>query len=156
MNKSLVVGMGAVGAAAASLVLFGSGVASADNEYAGLTYADAAQEISNNGQSVTIATRVGSFLPTEQCTVTGSRTANFPDSSGNRYGDRVLLNLNCNNSFAAAGVPGNSIGSPEGRQARSNFEQQLAEQQAQAQQDQADELLQAGEVPGDAGQVPTG
>ena len=117
MKKPVVLGIGAVGVAAASFAVFGSGTASAINEYAGQTYADAAQAISGNGQSAVIATRVGSFLPTDQCTVTGSRSANFLDSSGTSSGGRVLLYLNCNNSFTAAGVPGNSIGSPEGRQA---------------------------------------
>ena len=153
MKKPVVLGIGAVGVAAASFAAFGSGTASAINEYAGQTYADAAQAISGNGQSAVIATRVGSFLPTDQCTVTGSRSANFLDSSGTSSGGRVLLYLNCNNSFAAAGVPGNSIGSPEGRQARADYEHKLAEAQAQAQQNEQDQLLQSGNVPGDVGQV---
>ena len=62
--------------------------------------------------------------------VTGSRSANFLDSSGTNPGGRVLLYLNCNNTFAAAGVPGNSIGSPEGRAARQDYEDKLAEAQA--------------------------
>ena len=148
MNKVMVIGVGAVGAAAASFVMFGSGTAAATNEYAGQTYADAVQAISNSGQSATIATRVGSFLPTDQCMVTGSRSADFLSSSGTLGGGRVLLYLNCNNSFAAAGVPGNSIGSPEGRQARADYEQKLAEQQAQAQESESDTLLQSGNVPG--------
>ena len=156
MKKPLVLGVGAVGVAAASFALFGSGVASAVNEYAGMTYADASQEISNSGQSATIATRVGSFLPTDQCLVTGSRSANFLDSSGTSSGGQVLLYLNCNNSFAAAGVPGNSIGSPEGRQARSAYEEQLAQQQAEEAQSSSSELLQDGQVPGEAGQVAGG
>jgi hypothetical protein len=99
----------------------------------------------------------GRQLPaTDQCQVTGSRSANFLDSSGTNSGGRVLLYLNCNNSFAAAGVPGNSIGSPEGRQARQDYEDKLAEAQAQAQQSDQDELLQTGNVPGDAGQVAGG
>ena len=156
MKKPFVLGIGAVGVAAASFAVFGSGVASAVNEYAGQTYADAVQAISDSGQSATIATRVGSFLPTDQCIVTGSRSANFLDSSGTNAGGQVLLYLNCNNSFAAAGVPGNSIGSPEGRQARSDYEEKLAEAQAEAQQAQQDELLQTGNVPGEAGQVAGG
>ena len=62
----------------------------------------------------------------------------------------MLLDLNCNNTFAAAGVPGNSIGSPEGRQARQDYEDKLAEAQAEAeaQQSEQEELLQSGEVPG--------
>lgn len=156
MKKLLAVGFGVVGATAASLAMFGSGVASATNEYAGQTYADAAQAISNAGQSATIATRVGSFLPTDQCIVTGSRSADFLDSSGTNPGNRVLLYLNCNNTFATAGVPGNSIGSPEGRAARSDYEQKLAEAQAEAQQSETAELDQTGNVPGEAGQVAGG
>jgi hypothetical protein len=45
------------------------------------------------------------------------------------------LDLNCNYMFALAGVPGNSLGSPEGRAARADAEKKLAEQQAQAQAD---------------------
>ncbi|MBB3601839.1 hypothetical protein FHT40_001472 [Mycolicibacterium sp. BK556] len=156
MKKQLAVGIGAVGAAAASFAMFGTGVASATNEYAGQTYADAAQAISDSGQSATIATRVGSFLPTDQCMVTGSRSANFLDSSGTNPGGRVLLYLNCNNTFATAGVPGNSIGSPEGRAARSDYEEKLAEAQAEAEQSESSELEQTGNVPGEAGQVAGG
>ena len=148
MKKPVVLGLGAVGVAAASFAVFGSGTASAINEYAGQTYADAAQAVSDAGQSAVIATRVGSFLPTDQCTVTGSRSANFLDSSGTNPGGKVLLYLNCNNSFAAAGVPGNSIGSPEGRQARADYEQKLADAQAQAEQNQQDELLQSATAAG--------
>jgi hypothetical protein len=150
MKKPVVLGIGALGVAAASFAAFGSGTASAVDEYAGQTYADAAQAISDSGQSATIATRVGSFLPTDQCQVTGSRNSSFLDSSGVNPGGRVLLDLNCNNTFAAAGVPGNSIGSPEGRQARQDYEDKLAEAQAEAeaQQNVSDELLQSGEVPG--------
>ena len=155
MKKLLAVGFGAAGAAAASFA-FGSGVASATNEYAGQTYADASQAISDAGQSATIATRVGSFLPTDQCIVTGSRSADFLDSSGTNPGNRVLLYLNCNNTFATAGVPGNSIGSPEGRAARFDYEQKLAEAQAEQDQSEAAELDQTGNVPGEAGQVAGG
>ena len=80
--------------------------------------------------------------------VTGSRSANFLDSSGTSPGGTVLLYLNCNNSFAAAGVPGNSIGSPEGRQARQDYEDKLAEAQAEAEQNQQDELLQSNTAAG--------
>ncbi|WP_445168535.1 hypothetical protein ACTXG7_03890 [Mycolicibacterium sp. Dal123E01] len=156
MKKQLATGLGAVGAATAGFAVFGAGVASATNEYAGMTYSDAAQQISDGGQSATIATKVGSFLPTSQCMVTGSRSADFLDSSGANSGNRVLLYLNCNNTFATAGVPGNSIGSPEGRQARADYEQKLAEAQAEQQQSEASELEQTGNVPGEAGQVAGG
>jgi len=150
VHKVMVIGVGAVGVAAASFVMFGSGTAAAINEYAGQTYADAAQAISDAGQTATISTRVGSFLPTDECIVTGSRSANFLNSSGTNAGGRVLLFLNCNNSFATAGVPGNSLGSPEGRQARADYDQKQAEaeQEAQAQQNENDQLLQTANVPG--------
>lgn len=148
MKKPVVLGIGALGVAAASFVAFGSATAAANNEYAGQTYNDAAQAISDSGQSPVVATRVGSFLPTGSCIVTGSRSANFLDSSGTSPGGTVLLYLNCNNSFAAAGVPGNSIGSPEGRQARQDYEDKLAEAQAEAEQNQQDELLQSNTAAG--------
>ncbi|KAA0109204.1 hypothetical protein [Mycolicibacterium sp. P1-5] len=156
MKKYLVLGIGGVAAAAASVAMFGAGTASAINEYAGMTYADASQKISQAGQSATVATRVGSFLPSDQCVVTGSRSADFLDSSGTNPGNRVLLYLNCNNTFATAGVPGNSIGSPEGRAARADYEQKLAQAQAEAQQSESSELEQTGNVPGEAGQVAGG
>lgn len=151
MKKPVVLGIGAVGIAAASFAAFGSGTASAINEYAGQTYDEAVQAISDAGESAVIATRVGSFLPTGSCMVTGSRNSSFLDAYGVNPGGRVLLDLNCNNSFAAAGVPGNSIGSPEGRAARQDYEDQLAEAQAEAEQSEQDELLQSGEVPAEAG-----
>ena len=134
MMKTLARGVGLVGGATALFALFGSGSAAAVNDYVGQTYNDAATAIANNGQSPVISTRFGSFLPTGACIVSGSRTASSLDSSGNSS-SRVLLDLNCNYMFALAGVPGNSLGSPEGRQARAAAEEKLAEQQAQAQQD---------------------
>ncbi|BBY57800.1 hypothetical protein [Mycolicibacterium sarraceniae] len=68
----------------------------------------------------------------------------------------MLLYLNCNNTFATAGGPGNSIGSPEGRAVRATYEQKLADAQAKAQQSESAELEQTGNVPGEAGQVAGG
>ena len=106
MRNSLASG---VGAAAALLLAFGSGSASAINEYSGQTYGDAASAISSSGQSAVIATKEGSYLPLDQCLVTGSRT-----SSG--QSGKVLLDLDCNDTSALNGHPGNSVTSPEGRQ----------------------------------------
>ena len=132
MRKTLAV----VGGAAVLLVGFGAGSASAINEYKGMTYADAANQISSYGGTPVIATREGSFLPTNRCMVVGSRTINFLNSSGSNPGGKVMLDLNCNYMFALPGVPGNSLASPEGRAARASAEQQAAEQQAQAQAEQ--------------------
>ena len=134
MKKTLVRGVGLVGGTAALFALFGSGTAAAVDEYVGQTYNAAATSIYQNGQSPVISTRFGSFLPTGACVVSSSRTASSLDSSGNSS-SRVLLDLNCNYMFALAGVPGNSLGSPEGRTARAAAEEKLAEQQAQAQAD---------------------
>ena len=109
--------------------VFGTGPAVAINEYVGQTYNDAANAIASSGQSAVISSRFGTFLPTGACIVSGSRSASFLDSGGNST-SKVLLDLNCNYMFALPGVPGNSLGSPEGRTARAAAEEQYAEQQA--------------------------
>lgn len=118
---------------------FGSGLASAVDEYKGQTYNDAASAISKSGSTAIIATKVGSFLPLGQCIVTGSHNADFLNSSGTNSGGKVLLNLNCNYMFALPGVPGNSLASPEGKAAHDSAVQQAQQQQQQqqAQQQQA-------------------
>lgn len=124
------------GGATALFAVFGSGSAAAINEYEGMTFNDAATAISESGQQAIIATKVGSFLPTGACMVTGSHSASFLDSSGNNPGGKVLLSLNCNYSFALAGVPGNSHASPEGKAAYDAAVQQAQEEQAAAQAEQ--------------------
>lgn len=143
------VGVGVV--ACCSLALVNAGQSLADNEYAGQTYGEASQAIQQSGGTDTIATVVGDQLPTSQCRVTGSRSASSLDAGGNSPGGRVLLDLNCNTDLASPGNPGNSAASPQGRQTQ---EDQQAQQQAAAQQNQGDELLQSGEVPTVPGQIP--
>jgi hypothetical protein len=147
--KQFAIGMGVVAAVGCALTF--AGVAHADNEYAGQTYGQAQQAIQQAGGTDTIATVVGDQLPTTQCQVTGSRSASFLDSSGNNPGGRVLLDLNCNEGVASPGNPGNSAASPQGQQ---TLQDQQAQQQAQQQQNVGDELLQAGDVPGQPGPVP--
>ena len=52
--------------------------------------------------------------------MTGSRNASFLDSSGNNPGGTVLLDLNCNDTSAFNGHPGNSVATPEGRQLKAS------------------------------------
>jgi hypothetical protein len=104
------------GVAATFVVFFGSGTAGAINEYKGMTYEKASAAISKWGTPV-VASRVGSFLPTEKCLITGSRTASFLDSSGNNRGGTVLLDLNCNDNTAAGEHPGYSVMTPQGAKA---------------------------------------
>lgn len=113
MNRYL---SGGIGVAAALTFVFGSGVAGANNEYAGITYAKAQEAIqARGGGSIVITSREGSYLPTEQCMITGSRRSNFLDSSGRKSGYTVLVDLNCNDAYAGSGHPGNSAVTPEGK-----------------------------------------
>jgi hypothetical protein len=113
VKRFVVVGIGAASAAA---MIYGSGTASAVNEYVGMTYDKASSQISSWGGTATIATKVGEELPTGDCIVTGSRTASFLGSSGFAGGSQVLLDLNCNQPLAEPGHAGNSAASPQGRQ----------------------------------------
>lgn len=140
--KRFVIGTGAV--LAAGMAVAFSGLAHADNEYVGQTYADATKAISAAGGTETIASVVGDQVPTSQCQVTGSRNASFLDASGNNPGGRVLLDLNCNVPVASPGNPGNSVASPQGQQ---TLQDQQAQQQAQAQQNVGDELMQSADAP---------
>ena len=137
VKKTLARSVVAAGGAAALFALFGSGTGAAVNEYVGQTYNDAANAISGAGQTPIIATKVGSFLPTGACVVTGSHNASFLDSSGNNPGGKVLLSLNCNYTFALAGVPGNSHASPEGKAAYDAAVAKAQEEQQAAQDAQA-------------------
>lgn len=145
MKKALVRGVVAAGGAAALLAVFGTGSAAAINEYEGQTYAEAANAIAQSGGTPKISSKVGSFLPTERCIVSGSHNASFLDSSGNNPGGVVLLDLNCNYMFALPGVPGNSRYSPEGKAA---YEDALSKAQEAQQQQQAAEEQAAAENQG--------
>lgn len=112
VNKSLT----SFGVAATLVFFFGSGTAGAVNEYKGMTYEKAAAAISKWGTPV-ISSRTGDFLPTEKCLITGSRSANFLNSSGKKRGGTVLLDLNCNDNTAAGDHPGYSVMTPEGKKA---------------------------------------
>jgi hypothetical protein len=104
---------GAVGGAAALAVIFGAGPAVADNEYKGLTYAKVQER---TGNRAVISSRTGSYLPTEECIVTGNRRASFLDSSGNGNA-KILVDLNCNDTMTA-GHPGYSVATDQGKKAQ--------------------------------------
>jgi hypothetical protein len=100
---------GAVSGAAAIAVIFGAGPAVADNEYKGLTFAKV-QERTNN--RAVISSRVGSYLPTEECIVTGNRRATYGTGSA-----KILVDLNCNDTMTA-GHPGYSVATDQGKKAQ--------------------------------------
>lgn len=138
MRKSYGFGIGVV--IAAAVALGGSGVASAEEEFVGETYAEAQQAISKAGMSSRVGTTVGGDLPTEKCIVSGSRTVEVVGSSGMTGGTEIVLDLNCSLSVA------------------SQNEQQQAPQQSQAAQEGARQgeeesaLLQEAN-PGESGSV---
>jgi hypothetical protein len=100
---------GAVGGAAALAVIFGAGPAVADNEYKGRTYAWVQERTKNRA---VISSRVGSYLPTEECIVTGNRRATYGTGSA-----KILVDLNCNDSMNM-GHPGYSLATDQGKRAK--------------------------------------
>jgi hypothetical protein len=94
-------------------VAFGSGIAGAINEYQGATYEQVVEAVGSNGSPpawLVIAGRTGSYLPTEKCVVSSSRTDR---KSGNLY-----LYLNCNDVVAGAHA-GASVATEGGKKAAS-------------------------------------
>lgn len=147
MKKLIVLGVSAVGAASASLALFGTGVASAD-DYAGQSYSDASSAASDAGQTVVIASRIGN-QGDDDCTVERSQSAPFLQSDFVTHDSAtVQFYLNCTAGLAAAGIPGNSLASPAGQAAKAKADEAAA--QAAAQQNESDELAQSGSEPGAA------
>jgi hypothetical protein len=109
----------ACSAVAGAATMFGSGVAVAD-DYAGKTYADASETLSNAGRTGVISTVIGGKLPMDECMVTSSQPAPFVrdvDGGFERADREVMLSLNCNAAVASATAPGNSAASPEARAA---------------------------------------
>lgn len=146
MYKIIGLCMGALVLGAASVTVFGSGVAAAD-DYAGKSYSDAASAISGAGEKAVIATSVGDGLSQSDCVVTRSEKA--PWLKGDNFSpvtDTVLLFLNCNAKLATPATPGNSLASPEGRAEKAAEDEKAAEaaQQAAAQQNESATLLSPG------------
>lgn len=118
---------GAIAAFSTIVMVLGPGVAGAVDEFNGMTYEKAQQAVNSQGGTLMIATRVGSFLSTEECIVVGTRRSSFLDSSGRSPGgNRYLVDLNCNDLSALNGHPGNSAATPEGKKVL------VAKQQADA------------------------
>jgi hypothetical protein len=126
VKKLIVFGSGALGALALSTV-FGTGVAAAD-DYAGQKYSDASSAASDAGQTVVVAARVGDKVSQDDCVVTRSQTAPFASANdGAHVASTVQFYLNCNGGYATAGMPGPSLGSPEGRSAKAAADEAAAQ-----------------------------
>jgi hypothetical protein len=130
VKKLIVLGAGpAVAVAAASAALFGAGVAAAAPDVVGQTYADAVEAIEEGGDTVVVASRVGDKLEQDECIVTNAWDSSFLriDASDTQ----VNLALNCAGSYASATNPGTSVQHPLGREAKTQAEEEAAEQEEQ-------------------------
>jgi hypothetical protein len=133
VKKSIMLSAGSAVAASALMALFGTGVAAAD-DYAGKTYADAAKAIQDSGGTPIVAARFGDKLQRDECIVTGSLSPSFvrpkaTDTVFETVTSEVRLNLNCNGGYATAANPGNSLASPEGREAKAAADQAAAQEE---------------------------
>lgn len=123
---------GAAAAAGVGLALAGAvGTAWANPDVVNLTYADASTALGEAGLTPKISVVVGDLLPVDECLVTSARTETALRPSNDletlalydvyvpmqAVGTDILLSLNCNGGHATLSSPGNSLLSPEGREA---------------------------------------
>jgi hypothetical protein len=152
--KKIIISASTIGAmgVAGALGLFGAGIASAAPDVVGMTVGDATSTIEDGGGTAKISVTVGDRQDAMgDCLVTGASDSPFVRDDGgsfNHSSGEVLLAVNCNRGAATATTPGASAASPEGKAFTAK-----AEQAAQAQQSQTDELADAGATPGVARNV---
>jgi hypothetical protein len=92
------------------LGLLSAGVASADTDVVGKTYADATTALSDEGKTAKVATTVGDKQNRDSCVVTSATDSPFVGGTdATHVSDTVLLSLNCY-AAAASGGPGYSAG----------------------------------------------
>jgi hypothetical protein len=127
--------------------MVGGGVANADDGIVGQYYKDAKAKISQMGFTPEVATTVGDRKDWDNCIVQSANRASFLDGSGNKTGNRMLVNLNCYSKYGTYLWPGYSLASPEGRKmweadmaAKKQKEAEAAAAAAAAQQQEQDEL----------------
>jgi len=116
MYKAMALRISAVVLAACATFAFTSGIAAANDPYTGKTYAYAAGKISEKGGRPVVSTVVGDQLGTSDCIVTSWRKATYAATDNFEHGNKdYLFALNCSAKLAAAGTPGNSLASEQGR-----------------------------------------
>ena len=127
--------------------MVGGGVANADDGIVGQYYKDAKAKINQMGFTPEVATTVGDRKDWDNCMVTSATRASFLDGSGNKTGNRMLVNLNCYSKYGTYLWPGYSLASPEGRKrweadmaAKKQKQADAAAAAAAAQQQEQDEL----------------
>jgi hypothetical protein len=131
VNRLIAFGAGsAVASAAVTAALFGAGVASAAPDVVGSTYSDASEAIEQSGGTAVVASRFGDKLDEGDCIVVNAWDASFLRIDSSASG-QVNVALNCSGAYATATNPGASVQNPLGRAAKSQAEQEAAEQEEQ-------------------------
>ncbi len=120
MNKAVLVSA-SVTATCVVTAIFGSVVAHAASQpnVVGQKYSDAAAQLSAAGVSVVVSTTVGDTVTRPNCIVTQQegRTEAPPENTSASPVSQILISLNCGAPVASATSSGNSLASPEGREA---------------------------------------
>ena len=127
-----ILGVGAAATALATMALFGTATAAAD-DYVGQTYADASEAMSDEGVDPIVVTRTGDKLEEDDCIVTAAWSAPFVRDTGDEFEhseDEMLVSLNCAGGYASATNPGASLASPAGREAKEAADEAAAEEEA--------------------------
>jgi hypothetical protein len=84
-------------------------------------YSDAVSEVKKSGATPVLSTVTGGVLPLDDCIVTSFTKSSAVSALGENTGRKVLLNVNCNAKVAQAGVPGNSVTTPQGKSAKQDI-----------------------------------
>ncbi|CAN5393375.1 hypothetical protein BH09ACT8_BH09ACT8_45550 [soil metagenome] len=114
-----------VGVVVAALVLLiaASGLSTATTDpLIGKTYKEASGKVAGWGGTSVIETVIGSRLQSDDCIVSTWQKSSFIDIAGTKRNGEFRFNLNCNETVAAPGRPGNSVASPEGKTAKENIQ----------------------------------
>jgi thiamine monophosphate kinase len=83
-----------------------------------MTFAKAKQVVASAGLEFEVSTTVGTALQQGDCVVSNQAMRSAVAFGREYKGSKLLLSLNCNDTVASAGHPGNSAASPEGREAK--------------------------------------
>jgi hypothetical protein len=116
--------LGVIGGAGLSVMILGSGVASAFDPYTGQPYDKVEAAISGRNGTAVIGSVTGSQLQIDECIVTSWQKPTVLDSRGrNSRLNNYVLHLNCNKAVASPGHPGNSVMTKQGAQRKKEEEQ---------------------------------
>lgn len=138
--KAMLSTLSVVVAAAVMLVGLGPGMAAAADPLVGKKYSDASSWISRRNGVPVVATVSGSQLALDDCVVISWSKGGFLNSRGkNDRRNEYYVHLNCNNTVASPGHPGNSVMTPEGakRKAQERTAARLNERPEQCQRSES-------------------